>query len=127
MSRRLARPSFSANPWAGSAPRRRSRLLPSTSRAMNLPSPPAPSTSSTAASASRRAAYSTQEREHQMKLLRYGPPGQEKPGILDRDGRIRDLSGAVSDIGPETLAPTALEKLRKLDPASLPAVTGTPR
>ncbi len=62
-----------------------------------------------------------------MKLLRYGPPGQEKPGILDRDGRIRDLSGAVSDIGPETLAPAALDKLRKLDPASLPAVTGTPR
>lgn len=62
-----------------------------------------------------------------MKLLRYGPPGHEKPGILDRDGRIRDLSGAVSDIGPETLAPAALEKLRKLDPASLPAVTGTPR
>jgi len=62
-----------------------------------------------------------------MKLLRYGPPGQEKPGILDRDGRIRDLSGAVSDIGPETLAPAALDKLRKLDPASLPAVAGTPR
>src|SRR5277367_26398 len=62
-----------------------------------------------------------------MKLLRYGPPGQEKPGILDRDGRIRDLSGAVSAIGPETLAPAALDKLRKLDPASLPAVTGTPR
>jgi len=62
-----------------------------------------------------------------MKLLRYGPPGQEKPGILDRDGRIRDLSGAVSDIGPETLSPAALDKLRKLDPASLPAVSGTPR
>jgi len=62
-----------------------------------------------------------------MKLLRYGPPGQEKPGILDRDGRIRDLSGVVSDIGPETLAPAALDKLRKLDPATLPAVTGTPR
>jgi ureidoglycolate lyase len=62
-----------------------------------------------------------------MKLLRYGPPGQEKPGILDRDGRIRDLSGVVSDIGPETLAPAVLEKLRKLDPATLPAVTGTPR
>ena len=62
-----------------------------------------------------------------MKLLRYGPPGQEKPGILDRDGRIRDLSGVVSDIGPETLAPAVLDKLRKLDPATLPAVTGTPR
>ena len=62
-----------------------------------------------------------------MKLLRYGPPGQEKPGILDRDGRIRDLSGVVSDIGPETLAPAVLDKLRRLDPATLPAVTGTPR
>ena len=62
-----------------------------------------------------------------MKLLRYGPPGQEKPGVLDRDGRIRDLSGVVSDIGPETLAPAALDKLRRLDPATLPAVTGTPR
>ncbi|MGE5201777.1 MAG: fumarylacetoacetate hydrolase family protein [Acidobacteriota bacterium] len=62
-----------------------------------------------------------------MKLLRYGPPGQEKPGILDRDGRIRDLSGVVSDIGPETLAPSVLDKLRKLDPATLPLVTGTPR
>jgi len=62
-----------------------------------------------------------------MKLLRYGPPGQEKPGILDRDGRIRDISGVVSDIGPETLAPAALDKLRKLDPATLPSVTGTPR
>ena len=62
-----------------------------------------------------------------MKLLRYGPPGQEKPGILDRDGRIRDLSGAVSDIGPDTLAPASLDRLRRLDPATLPAVTGTPR
>jgi len=62
-----------------------------------------------------------------MKLLRYGPPGQEKPGILDRDGRIRDLSGVVSDIGPETLAPASLDKLRRLDAATLPAVTGTPR
>jgi len=62
-----------------------------------------------------------------MKLLRYGPPGQEKPGILDRDGRIRDLSGVVSDIGPETLAPASLDKLRRLDAATFPAVTGTPR
>lgn len=62
-----------------------------------------------------------------MKLLRCGPPGQEKPGVLDRDGRIRDLSGAVSDIGPETLAPAQLDKLRRLDPAGLPFVSGTPR
>jgi 2-keto-4-pentenoate hydratase/2-oxohepta-3-ene-1,7-dioic acid hydratase in catechol pathway len=62
-----------------------------------------------------------------MKLLRYGPPGQEKPGILDREGRIRDLSGAIPDIGPDTISPAALDKLRQLDPAKLPAVTGNPR
>ena len=62
-----------------------------------------------------------------MKLLRYGPAGQEKPGQLDRDGRIRDLSGAVRDIAGEALAPTALDRLRRLDPASLPLVSGSPR
>ncbi|HUK07568.1 MAG TPA: fumarylacetoacetate hydrolase family protein [Stellaceae bacterium] len=62
-----------------------------------------------------------------MKLLRYGPPGQEKPGILDREGRIRDLSGAIPDIGPETISSAALDKLRQLDPAKLPAVSGNPR
>lgn len=62
-----------------------------------------------------------------MKLLRYGPAGQEKPGLLDRDGRIRDLSGAVRDIDGEALAPASLERLRRLDPASLPLVPGTPR
>jgi 2-keto-4-pentenoate hydratase/2-oxohepta-3-ene-1,7-dioic acid hydratase in catechol pathway len=62
-----------------------------------------------------------------MKLLRFGPAGQEKPGILDRDGRIRDLSGTVSDIGPDAISPAGLDKLRRIDPATLPAVTGTPR
>ena len=62
-----------------------------------------------------------------MKLLRYGPAGQEKPGLLDRDGRIRDLSGAVRDIAGEALAPTALDRLRRLDPANLPLVSGSPR
>ena len=62
-----------------------------------------------------------------MKLLRYGPAGQEKPGLLDRDGRIRDLSGAVRDIDGEALAPSSLDRLRRLGPASLPAVSGTPR
>ena len=62
-----------------------------------------------------------------MKLLRYGPRGQEKPGMLDRDGKLRDLSGAIKDLTPDALAPTALDKLKKLDPASLPAVSGTPR
>src|ERR1700733_7671447 len=62
-----------------------------------------------------------------MKLLRYGPKGKEKPGVLDRHGNLRDLSGVVSDITPDQLAPAALDRLRKLDPASLPPVTGQPR
>jgi len=62
-----------------------------------------------------------------MKLLRYGPAGEEKPGLLDRDGRIRDLSGAVRDIAGEALAPASLDRLRRLDPARLPIISGTPR
>ena len=62
-----------------------------------------------------------------MKLLRYGPVGQEKPGLLDRDGKIRDLSGVVRDIDGETLAPAALDRLRRLDAATLPLVAGSPR
>ena len=62
-----------------------------------------------------------------MKLLRFGPAGKEKPGLLDRDGIIRDLSGVIADVTGETLAPASLDKLRKLNPASLPAVSGTPR
>jgi len=62
-----------------------------------------------------------------MKLLRYGPAGQEKPGLLDRDGKIRDLSGTLRDIDGEALSPAALDRLRRLDPASLPLVAGSPR
>jgi 2-keto-4-pentenoate hydratase/2-oxohepta-3-ene-1,7-dioic acid hydratase in catechol pathway len=62
-----------------------------------------------------------------MKLLRYGPAGQEKPGLLGRDGHVRDLSGIVRDIDGQTLAPAALDRLRRLDPATLPLVSGTPR
>jgi 2-keto-4-pentenoate hydratase/2-oxohepta-3-ene-1,7-dioic acid hydratase in catechol pathway len=62
-----------------------------------------------------------------MKLLRYGPAGQEKPGLLDRDGNIRDLSGAVRDIDGEALAPASLQRLRQLDPANLPLVSGSRR
>ena len=62
-----------------------------------------------------------------MKLLRYGAPGQEKPGLVDRDGGIRDLSGAVGDIDGAALAPASLDRLRRLDPASLPMVSGAPR
>jgi 2,4-diketo-3-deoxy-L-fuconate hydrolase len=62
-----------------------------------------------------------------MKLLRYGPAGQEKPGLLDRDGKIRDLSGVVADINGDALAPASLDRLRRLDPATLPLVSGSPR
>src|SRR6476659_5290786 len=62
-----------------------------------------------------------------MKLIRYGNPGAEKPGLLDSNGAIRDLSGVVSDIAGDTLLPDSLAKLRTLDPASLPKVNGTPR
>jgi 2-keto-4-pentenoate hydratase/2-oxohepta-3-ene-1,7-dioic acid hydratase in catechol pathway len=62
-----------------------------------------------------------------MKLLRYGPAGQEKPGLLDADGLIRDLSAHVSDIDAASLAPEALDRLRALSPADLPVIAGTPR
>jgi 2-keto-4-pentenoate hydratase/2-oxohepta-3-ene-1,7-dioic acid hydratase in catechol pathway len=62
-----------------------------------------------------------------MKLLRYGAPGAEKPAMLDADGQIRDLSSHVSDIGGKDIDPSALAALAKLDPASLPLVSGTPR
>ena len=62
-----------------------------------------------------------------MKLLRYGPPGEEKPGILDGGGAIRDLSGHVGDITGETIGAESLARLRQIDPASLPKVAGRPR
>ncbi|HEY7385288.1 MAG TPA: fumarylacetoacetate hydrolase family protein [Beijerinckiaceae bacterium] len=55
-----------------------------------------------------------------MKLVRFGPAGQEKPGLVDRDGRIRDLSGHVADISGQTLGAQALARLRGIDPNSLP-------
>lgn len=62
-----------------------------------------------------------------MKLLRYGPKGQEKPGTLDADGRIRDLSGVVADITPDQLWGEGLEALKAIDPTTLPLVEGQPR
>jgi ureidoglycolate lyase len=62
-----------------------------------------------------------------MKLLRYGPKGQEKPGLLDAQGKIRDLSKVVGDIDGAALTDEGLAKLRALDPASLPLVEGNPR
>ncbi|KQW80794.1 fumarylacetoacetate hydrolase family protein [Brevundimonas sp. Root1279] len=57
-----------------------------------------------------------------MKLLRHGPSGAEKPGLLDAEGRIRDLSGVVADIAGDVLSPDSLSALAAIDPASLPLV-----
>jgi 2-keto-4-pentenoate hydratase/2-oxohepta-3-ene-1,7-dioic acid hydratase in catechol pathway len=62
-----------------------------------------------------------------MKLLRYGPPGHEKPGLLDSDGNLRDLSGHVADIAGDVLLPESLAQLKTLDSASLPRVEGNTR
>ncbi|WP_202301797.1 fumarylacetoacetate hydrolase family protein [Dryocola clanedunensis] len=62
-----------------------------------------------------------------MKLLRYGNAGSERPGLLDNNGKLRDLSAHVDDISGEFLRPETLEALRKLDPQSLPLVSGEPR
>ena len=62
-----------------------------------------------------------------MKLLRYGPAGQEKPGILDAAGAIRDLSGVVPDITGDVLSPAALAKIAAVDVNNLPKVAGNPR
>ncbi|KJM64675.1 ureidoglycolate lyase [Pluralibacter gergoviae] len=62
-----------------------------------------------------------------MKLLRYGEPGRERPGLLDGEGRIRDLSAHITDVGGEALLPESLTRLRQLDINSLPVVDGRPR
>src|SRR5262245_43486165 len=62
-----------------------------------------------------------------MKLLRYGAVGQEKPGIIDQNGAIRDLSGVVAEIAGSALGRESLERIRALDLTALPLVQGTPR
>lgn len=62
-----------------------------------------------------------------MKLLRYGAPGAEKPGLLDGDGHIRDLSAVIADVASEAITPEGLQRLRALDVSALPRVDGAPR
>ena len=62
-----------------------------------------------------------------MKLCRYGSAGLEKPGLIDSDRRLRDLSGVVDDIGPNEISPRGLETLGAVKPESLPLVNGRPR
>ena len=62
-----------------------------------------------------------------MKLVRYGAPGQERPGLIDAQGKLRDLSAHVGDIDADALVRAGRARLAALDPASLPEVAGTPR
>lgn len=62
-----------------------------------------------------------------MKLVRFGQPGEEKPGIIDAEGTLRDLSAVIPDIAPRHLSPDALRDLAGVPVSSLPVVTGTPR
>jgi 2-keto-4-pentenoate hydratase/2-oxohepta-3-ene-1,7-dioic acid hydratase in catechol pathway len=62
-----------------------------------------------------------------MKLLRFGKPGAEKPGLLDSAGQLRDLSAALTDIAGRSLLPESLDKLRQINPSTLPIVSGSPR
>src|SRR6188768_1066425 len=62
-----------------------------------------------------------------MKLVRYGNPGKEKPGLIDLEGRLRDLSGVVPDIGPAQLGAVMMARMRKQNPEKLPLVRGKPR
>ncbi len=62
-----------------------------------------------------------------MKLARFGPRGREKPGVIDRDGSLRDLSGVIRDIGWDEISPAGLRRLARLNPQDLPQVPGKPR
>ncbi len=62
-----------------------------------------------------------------MKLVRYGAKGKEKPGLIDKEGKLRDLSSVIPDITGETIAPKSLARLKKIKPGSLPLVRGKPR
>ena len=62
-----------------------------------------------------------------MKLCRYGKAGYEKPGVIDSEGRLRDLSKVVDSIGPNEISPRGLKMLTRLKPETLPPVNGSPR
>src|ERR1700693_5125972 len=62
-----------------------------------------------------------------MKLVRFGPAGKEKPGVVDANGKIRDLSKIVKDIDAEALSPAGLDKIKKAKMDKLPLVTAIPR
>ena len=62
-----------------------------------------------------------------MKLCRYGKAGYEKPGVIDGEGRLRDLSKVIDNLGPNEISPRGLKMLTRLKPETLPPVSGSPR
>lgn len=62
-----------------------------------------------------------------MKLVRFGNPGKEKPGLIDGEGKLRDLSSVINDIGPDQLSEASLTKLQKVNFDKLPLIKGKPR
>lgn len=62
-----------------------------------------------------------------MKLLHFGPAGSERPGMLDREGRVRDLSGTIPNLSGATIGPESLSKIAAIDPSTLPLIYGAPR
>ena len=62
-----------------------------------------------------------------MKLCRYGKAGYEKPGVIDGEGRLRDLSKVIDNLGPNEISPRGLKMLTRLKPETLPPVNGSPR
>jgi 2,4-diketo-3-deoxy-L-fuconate hydrolase len=75
----------------------------------------------------RRLAWITEPGNKDMKLLRYGPIGQERPALLDSRGEIRDLSGIIEDIDAQAISPAGLRRLQDVDVHKLPVVQGSPR
>src|SRR5260221_12757513 len=71
--------------------------------------------------------HSCTQEPARMKLLRYGPPGREKPGLADREGNVRDLSKVITQLDDSMLAPRNLARLARVKPETLPIVRGSPR
>src|SRR5271170_4227363 len=75
----------------------------------------------------RRRSAENKPRGNTMKLVRYGKPGKEKPGLIDSADKLRDLTDVVADVAGDALSPQSLARLRKIEPESLPLVRGKPR
>lgn len=102
-------------------------MLALRSTARPRPKTPAESLDFGLSAADNAASFTNEKTSQDMKLCRYGPKGQERPGLIDADGILRDLSAHIHDIGPTTLAPGQIAALSALDPSRLPAIDGPVR